>query len=104
MSLADYMAWLRRWAHLFTTYVNLDVIGDAAGTLVNQQRMEDAGLAPVPVFHAGEPWEYLATYCERYPYVALGGMVHSAPEQAMLRWAVGELCGFDAGRTGRAFR
>lgn len=88
IDLADYMAWLRRWAHLFTTYVNLDVIGDAAGTLANQQRMEDAGLAPVPVFHAGEPWSYLEGYCARYPYVALGGMVGSIPVEAMLRWCV----------------
>lgn len=88
VQLPEYMAWLRRWAHLFTTYVNLDVIGDAAGTLANQHAMEAAGLQPVPVFHGGEPWEYLVDYCRRYPYIALGGMVGSAGTDVLLRWAV----------------
>lgn len=87
VSLADYMAWLRRWAHLFATYVNLDVIGDADATLANQRTMEAEGLHPVPVFHGGEPWDHLADYCAAYPYVALGGMVAS-DTNAILRWAV----------------
>lgn len=87
IQLPDYMAWVRRWQHLFATYVNLDVIGNAEGTLANQRAMEDAGLQPVPVFHGGEPWSYLADYCARYPYVALGGMV-SSDTDAVLRWCV----------------
>jgi len=70
-----YTAWVKRWQHLFTTYANLDIIGDAGGTLTNQKRLEDAGLEPLPVFHTGEDWEYLEQYIESYPYIALGGMV-----------------------------
>lgn len=71
----DYAAWVKRWRHLFTVYANLDVIGDAEGTLTNQKRLEDAGLSPLPVFHTGEDWSYLEQYIKQYPYIALGGMV-----------------------------
>lgn len=75
IDLDDYAGWLQRWGHLFNTYANLDVIGDAEATLLNQQRLEDKGLSPLPVFHTGEDWQYLERYIEQYPYVALGGMV-----------------------------
>lgn len=88
VQLHEYVAWLQRWHHLFTTYVNLDVIGDAEATWTNQQAMEDAGLQPVPVFHGGSPWDHLERYCQRYPYVALGGMVFTAGPRALLRWCV----------------
>jgi hypothetical protein len=83
----EYQAWLQKWDHLFTTYANLDVIGDAAATRVNQQLMEADGFKPLPVFHGGEPWEYLAEYCRSHAYVALGGMVATGGAPAVLRWA-----------------
>jgi hypothetical protein len=75
INLREYAEWIKRWAHLFTTYANLDVIGDPVATLANQSRLEDLGLHPLPVFHTGEDWKYLDRYIERYPYIALGGMV-----------------------------
>lgn len=83
----DYCNWLEREAWRFSCYVNLDVIGDVEGTWRNQQRMEERGLNPVPVFHGGEPWEYLERYCESHRYVALGGMVASNKPAAM-RWLI----------------
>jgi hypothetical protein len=83
----DYAAWIDREGWRFTTYVNLDVIGDAEATWRNQQRMEALGLAPVPAFHGGEPWEYFERYCDRYPYVALGGMV-ARDRMAAMRWCI----------------
>jgi len=70
----EYAAWIKRWKHLFDSYANLDVIGSAQETLDNQHRLEDMGLHPLPVFHVGEPWEYLERYLEKYNYIALGGM------------------------------
>lgn len=70
-----YIAFLKKYGHRVAVYANLDVIGDAVATAANQARMEDAGLRPLPVFHTGEPWEQLEAYVERYPYVALGGLV-----------------------------
>ena len=71
----EYAAWIKRYKHLFNTYANLDVIGDAGATLDNQHRLEDLGVEPIPVFHVNEDWAQLESYIENYPYIALGGMV-----------------------------
>ena len=71
----EYAAWIKRYKHLFNTYANLDVIGDAGATLDNQHRLEDLGVEPIPVFHVNEDWTQLESYIEQYPYIALGGMV-----------------------------
>ena len=71
----EYAAWIKRYKHLFNTYANLDVIGDAGATLDNQHRLEDLGVEPIPVFHVNEDWAHLESYIENYPYIALGGMV-----------------------------
>jgi hypothetical protein len=88
VSVAEYAEWLHRWEHLINVYANLDEIGDAEGTLANQEALEAEGLTPIPVFHAGGPPAALEAYCERYSYVALGGMVPISADLA-LRWGVG---------------
>lgn len=80
VTLDDYCDWLKKWRGLFTTYVTLDKIGQgevsAEGTWRNHVEMEARGLRPTPVFHGGEPFEYLERYIERgHGYIALGGMV-----------------------------
>lgn len=70
--LDDYIAWLGRLPAELSCYANLDVIGDPDATWVNQQRMEAAGLTPLPVWHAGEPWPVLTRYLDRYPYIGVG--------------------------------
>lgn len=88
IDLAEYAAWLRLWMPYLTTYVNLDVIGDHEATAVNQRRMEEEhGLAPVPVVHGGTPHQVVDALCERYPYVALGGMVTRNPV-SLRRWLI----------------
>ena len=85
----EYAAWVKRWAHLFSVYANLDVIGDAVGTAENQKRLEDMGLAPLPVFHVGENWDVLEGLVERYSYVALGGMVpHMRFAKRLIPWLI----------------
>lgn len=89
----EYAGWLKRFESRFFTYSNLDVIGDGAeaaeGTWVNQRILEDEhGLKPIPVFHAGEPWEALERYLEAgYPYIALGGLV-GRPVASIMAWLV----------------
>lgn len=70
-----YCDYIKQYQHLFRLYSNLDVIGSVEGTFANQQKMERAGLKPLPVFHTGEDWKYLTLYLADYPYIALGGMV-----------------------------
>lgn len=85
--LDDYCAWLTKWRRLFDVYVTLDVIGNAEGTWRNHVEMERRGFTPAPVFHAGEPWEYLDRYLEAgCRYIALGGMVGSP--SAVKKWII----------------
>lgn len=53
----------------------MDAIGDAEGTLKNQQLMESMGVRPLPCFHFGEDPKYLEHYVSNYTYITLGGMV-----------------------------
>ena len=75
INLDEYIAFIKQYKDIITVYANLDVIGDAEGTLANQKRMEKAGLNPLPCFHYGEPIEFLKYYLGKYKYIALGGMV-----------------------------
>jgi len=75
ISIEEYAEWLTRFEHLFAVYANLDVIGDAEATLRNQRWLEARGFKPLPVYHMGEPWEFLDAMLDRYPYIGLGGLV-----------------------------
>lgn len=88
IDLDDYIAWVRRWRHRFVLYANLDVVGSPGVTALNQRRMEEAGLSPVPAFHAGSDFRVLEELCERYPLVGLGGMVQPTDKDAVMRWLV----------------
>lgn len=74
-----YAEWLHQWKHLFKVYAGLDVKGDWRAGLDNQEYLEGKGLAPLPVFHGGEPWELLDDLCATYPYLALGGLAGNLP-------------------------
>lgn len=96
----EYAEWLRRWAHRFSDYANLDEIRNADGTARNQRILESMGLEPVPVFHAGSPIAELEPLLDRYRYIALGGLV-GAPRAALMRWLIE--CFRRAERTGTVY-
>jgi hypothetical protein len=84
-----YVGFIKRNAHHLSTYSVLDVIGDAKGTRENQKRMEDMGVQPLPCWHTGETWDDLEWYIERYPYIAIGGMVpYLRFSQKLMPWLV----------------
>ncbi len=85
VNIHDYIAFVKEHEDILTVYANLDVIGSAEGTFQNQKIMEAAGLNPLPVFHVGEPWDYLQRYIDNYDYVALGGMV-GRPKPTLVPW------------------
>lgn len=74
INLNDYCSFIKKNNNKIAIYANLDVIGDAKKTLVNQQKMEEQGLTPLPCFHANEPFKYLEFYAEKYDYFAIGGV------------------------------
>lgn len=82
---AQYAEWLQRWAHLFTTYANLDVIGDPKASAANLRWLAQRGLAPLPVFHTGSPWASLDRLAAQHDYIGLGGMVPYSTER-LLPW------------------
>lgn len=69
----DYMAYINENFEYISTYVVLDVIGNAEETWKNQALMESEGLNPLPVYHVEDPIECLYK-CLEYDYFALGGM------------------------------
>lgn len=83
-----YIEWIKKYQDIMTIYANLDVIGDPAKTYENQKIMEKAGLKPIPVFHTGEPIEWLQRYIdEGYTYIGLGGMVpYSSDRKKLVSW------------------
>jgi len=83
----EYAKFLKKWEHCFEIYSNLDVIRNPELTEINQQILEKEGLNPIPVFHTGSDFSELDRLAEKYPYIALGGMV-GQPRDACLRWAV----------------
>lgn len=94
VDIQEYIAFIKKHQKYIDVYANLDVIGEdgknpnrvtAQKTLENQQIMEEAGLSPLPVYHFGEPTEYLDFYIENYGYLALGGLVGSTNEQ-LVKW------------------
>ena len=89
IDIEQYAGWVKQWGHLITTYSNLDVIGDAAGTGRNQRALEGLGLDPLPVFHTGSNFTHLEALLERYPYIALGGMVpHMRFPKRIMPWLI----------------
>jgi len=86
ISLEGYATWIKKWKHLISCYANLDVIMDAETTWENQQRLEDMGLQPIPVFHVLEDWKWLEHYVERYSYIALGVAGMQQRKDAVMAW------------------
>lgn len=70
VDLEAYIGYALEHGAAYNSVVNLDVIsGDVTervdAGMRNLQRMRDAGLDPLPVFHQGEPWSVLEDLAER---------------------------------------
>jgi len=74
IDIQEYIKFIKEHKEFIDIYANLDVIGNAKGTLKNQRIMEKAGLNPLPCFHQGEDYKYLKYYLDNYDYIALGGL------------------------------
>ena len=85
INLDDYICWLDNNKQNITQYAGLDVIGNWKATGDNLITMEKAGLSPLPTFHYGSHQTELARLCEKYNYIALGGMV-GIHRQKILAW------------------
>jgi len=52
----------------------LDVIGEPRQSKENYDWFANKGLQGIPTFHIGSPWHYLEEICDRWQYVAIGGV------------------------------
>ncbi|MFY9839268.1 MAG: hypothetical protein WAK55_22885 [Xanthobacteraceae bacterium] len=96
LNLSDYIAFIKRNEQYFDRYISFDTIPGTGGrrtldsaqveraaqqTYRDHQRMKDAGLTPIPVFHQDDDFKWLARYLsDREPYIALaahGGHAHN---------------------------
>ncbi len=75
IDLDEYIAFCHEHGAFYDVLVSLDDIrGDVAKSRANHQRMLDAGIRAMPVFHQGEPWSVLDEVCASAPdgYIGLG--------------------------------
>ena len=77
--LDEYIKFAKKHEAHCEVIANLDVIGDPGETRKNQKKVEAEGLRPLPVYHYGEPRQYLLRYINMYEYIGIGGMVLIPP-------------------------
>jgi len=82
----EYADWVEKYADLIQVYSVLDVIKDAETTRLNQLKMEERGLRPLPAFHVLEDFSWLEKYLEDHTYVALGVAGMQGRRKAVMRW------------------
>ena len=81
----NYIEFIKQNLSRIEVYALLDVIGDPIGTKKNLEYMEARGLKPLPVFHVGGDLKELEEMCNKYNYLALGGLVPYAMNRAFLK-------------------
>jgi len=81
----EYMKFIADRSHVIDVYAGLDVIGDPVASAENQRIMEEAGFAPLPTYHFGEPVGVLEELAERYEFFCLGGVVGKS-DAAKIIW------------------
>lgn len=84
IDVSDYGDFLLKNGKNFTVYANLDVIGDDKASDENLHILESLGLKPLPVFHYGSNYKKLGVLAQKYPYIALGGLVPIARKKRQL--------------------
>lgn len=77
----EYVKENRQWIKY---YANLDVKYSWQKTADNQKEMEDAGLAPLPVFHGGEPDTVKQDLLDNYEYICVGGIAGTQKSRKVL--------------------
>lgn len=85
----DYANWINANKKYLGVYCNLDVVNNAEATETNQTILENQGLSPLPVWHIRSAKKVFESLCEKYNYIAIGGMVGTPWKKLMpsLIWA-----------------
>ena len=94
LDLDQYMSYVKLNQPLFHSHPNLDIIPGTDGSeraatqsYQNQQRMKDAGLSPMPVFHRGDDFKFLERYlADGETSIALAVLPWDVPEHVKVSW------------------
>lgn len=97
LPLKDYIKFVKRHSHFFSSHVNMDVIPGSKGLMIrtpeavessaqasytNLQILKDAGLEPIPVFHQGERFDWLEKLLDDgEPYIGISPYLRSHPRE-----------------------
>lgn len=96
INIKDYIAYIKRHDARLFSYVNCDVIpgkfgtkrtqadiaASGLGSYRNQQRLKEAGLHPIPVFHMEESWTWLEQLlADGEPYIGISSSKDRMPQQ-----------------------
>lgn len=80
ITVAEYAAWLNRWAHIIPAAAALDVIGDAPASVRQARELRalvDPRVEVVPVFHSTDgDWSYLDAYQREFSYIGISPIGH----------------------------
>lgn len=99
LDVRNYIDWLKDHHTLLCSYVVLDIIpgtfgskltqreidASGSGSYKHQQKMKDAGLKPIPVFHQGEDFAWLERYLREESYIGVGTN-KATPESDQTDW------------------
>lgn len=85
INIDDYCDFIKSHSASIEMYAALDVIGNAEATRKNVEYMEAKGLHPLPTFHYKSPISELHRMCEKYDYIALGGLVPIARQRKRMQ-------------------
>ena len=117
LDINEYIDFLHKYKDAVEVYCNLDVIPEQTGdtdsyknriaaaeaTWKNQEKIEAAGLTPLPVYHIGEPDEFLHRCVRDYEFFAIGGMARADREKrrSALDWCFSVICDTSDGQPKR---
>lgn len=82
--LDKYITYCKANASKFEFYVTLDAIFNPELSWKLYRLLLDEGLKPLPVYHFGEPIEYLKRMCKETDYVGIGGIGQDVTAQKFI--------------------
>ena len=86
--LNSYIRFVRKYGKYFDVYVNVDVIFNPKMSADVMQRLQDAGLRPIPVVHYGTDVRWLdEVLAKNYDYIGLGGLGQGITVGNYMAWA-----------------
>ncbi len=86
INLNEFIAFCKASSESWEAIAALDVIGNAEASWVNYLKMRDAGVRCLPVYHFGEPEEFLARMVEECDYIGIGGVAQLGVSDALFDW------------------